>query len=100
MVATLNGRRMTLTLPVLDAAVRVVFLVVGAEKAEILRAVLLGNADPPYPAKMVQPRDDGSKLFLVDQEAAAPLESAAPQTAGTPQTKAPGTSRPNPGRTK
>jgi len=100
MVAKLNARRMTLTLPVLDAALRVVFLVVGAEKAEILRAVLLGKPDPPYPAQMVQPRDDGSKLFLVDQAAATLLESATPQTAGSPETKAPGTSRPNLGRTK
>src|SRR5712671_6419401 len=100
MVAKLNARRMTLTLPVLDAALRVVFLVIGAEKAEILRAVLLGKADPPYPAQMVQPRDDGSKLFLVDQAAAALLESATPQTAASPETKAPGASRPNLGRTK
>ncbi len=100
LVAKLDARRMTLTLPVLDAALRVVFLVVGAEKAEILRAVLLGKADPPYPAQMVQPRDDGSKLFLVDQAAAALLESATPQTTASPETKAPGASRPNLGRTK
>ncbi|HVA94336.1 MAG TPA: 6-phosphogluconolactonase [Candidatus Dormibacteraeota bacterium] len=75
MVAKLNARRMTLTLPVLDAALRVVFLVVGSEKAEILRAVLQTKADPPYPAQMVQPRDNGLKLFLVDEAAAALLHS-------------------------
>jgi 6-phosphogluconolactonase len=97
-VAKLNARRMTLTLPVLDAALRVVFLVVGAEKAEILRAVLLGKADPPLPAQMVQPRDDGAKLFLADQAAAALLEPVTPQTAGSPQV--PGTSLRDPGRNK
>jgi len=99
MMAKLNARRMTLTLPVLDAALRVVFLVVGAEKAEILHAVLVDKPDPPFPAQMVQPRD-GSKLFLVDQAAAALLEPGTPQTAGSPHGKAPGKSRPNPGRNK
>ena len=42
---------------------RVVFLVVGAEKAEILRAVLRRKADPPYPAQLVQPRDQGKNFF-------------------------------------
>ena len=97
-VAKLNARRMTLTLPVLDAALRVVFIVVGAEKAESLRTVLLGKADPPLPAQMVQPRDDGAKLFLADQAAAALLEPVTPQTAGSPQV--PGTSLRDPGRNK
>jgi 6-phosphogluconolactonase len=79
MVAKLNARRMTLTLPVLDAALRVVFLVVGADKAEMLRAVLEGKADPPYPAQQVQPRDYGLKLFVVDRAAAALLDQDSSQ---------------------
>ncbi len=78
LVAKLNMRRMTLTLPVLNAALRVVFLVVGSEKAEILRAVLQGKHDPPYPSQLVQPRAHGLKLFLVDKSAAALLVPAVP----------------------
>ena len=73
MVTKLNMRRMTLTLPVLDAALRVVFLVVGADKAGILREVWEGKADPPYPAQLVQPRHHGIKLYLVDKAAASML---------------------------
>lgn len=76
MVAKLNARRMTMTLPVLDAALRVVFLVVGVEKAEILRSVLTERPDSPYPSQLVQPRKDGLKLFLVDEAAAALVEAA------------------------
>jgi 6-phosphogluconolactonase len=72
-VTKLNMRRMTLTLPVLDAAWRIVFLVVGPDKAEILRDVLEGKSDPPLPAQLVQPRHHGLKLFLVDKAAAALL---------------------------
>ncbi len=100
MVVKLNARRMTLTLPVLDAALRVVFLVVGVEKAETLRAVLEGKADPPYPAQQVQPRDNGLKLFLVDEAAAALLEPANPQPAGSHRGKPAGTIRAKPGRSK
>jgi 6-phosphogluconolactonase len=79
LVTKMNMRRMTLTLPVLDAALRVIFLVVGSEKAEILHAVLEEIVDPPYPAQLVQPRSPGVKLFLADKAAAAmltPVESA------------------------
>jgi 6-phosphogluconolactonase len=100
MVVKLNARRMTLTLPVLDAALRVVFLVVGAEKAQTLRAVLEGKADPPYPAQMVQPRDKGLKLFLVDETAATLLSPAISQADRPLHGKPAGTSRAKPGRNK
>ncbi|HEY2646216.1 MAG TPA: 6-phosphogluconolactonase, partial [Candidatus Acidoferrales bacterium] len=96
-VTKLNMRRMTLTLPVLDAALRVVFLVVGAEKADILRAVLDGKADPPYPAQLVQPRDRGVKIFLVDKAAAAKLAPAATEKVAPPQ-KSAGVSRTRQGK--
>jgi 6-phosphogluconolactonase len=75
LVGKLNARRMTLTLPVLDAAERVVFLVAGPEKADILHAVLETHPDPPYPAQLVQPREKGEKIFLVDEAAASKLGS-------------------------
>jgi 6-phosphogluconolactonase len=96
-VTKMNMRRMTLTLPVLDAARRVVFLVVGTEKAQIVHDVLQGNADPPYPAQQVQPREPGQKLFLVDQAAAALLKPL-PGSDTDPSQKPAGTTRGRPGR--
>jgi 6-phosphogluconolactonase len=96
-VAKLNMQRMTLTLPVLDAALRVVFLVVGPDKAEILRDVLEGKADPPYPAQLVQPRHHGLKLFLIDEAAAAMLKPAASLKASS-QEKPAGATRRKQGR--
>jgi 6-phosphogluconolactonase len=95
-VAKLNARRMTLTLPVLDSAMRVVFLVVGSDKAEMLRAVIEGKADPPYPAQQVQPRDYGLKLFLVDRAAAALLGSDSTQKPES-QANSEEVNRPKPG---
>ncbi|HZI32347.1 MAG TPA: 6-phosphogluconolactonase, partial [Candidatus Binatia bacterium] len=92
-------RRMTLTLPVLDAASRVVFLVVGSDKAATLATVLQGKAEPPLPAQMVQPRN-GSKMFLVDRAAAAQIETAPERTVGSPAGKGSGTIRTKPGRNK
>jgi 6-phosphogluconolactonase len=97
LVTKLNMRRMTLTLPVLDAALRVVFLVVGSEKAQILHSVLQEKSDPPYPAQLVQPREPGIKLFLVDKAAAAMLTPAGPEKSA-PQGKHAGTTRGRPGK--
>jgi 6-phosphogluconolactonase len=98
LVTKLNMRRMTLTLPVLDAAMRVVFLVVGSEKAEILRAVLQEKPDPPLPAQLVQPRNLGMRIFLVDKAAAAMLAPEALPDQAAPQGKPAGTTRARPGR--
>ena len=86
MVAKLGAKRMTLTLPVLDAAMRVLFMITGAEKADVLQRVLDGNADPPYPAQLVQPRD-GTRYFLLDEAVASKLvprdESSVPRNGET-----------------
>lgn len=72
-VEHLHAHRITLTLPVLDAAACVLFLVSGADKAETLRAVL---EDPsgavPYPAQLVRPAE-GSAVWIVDRAAAGRL---------------------------
>jgi 6-phosphogluconolactonase len=86
MVAKLGMRRMTLTLPVLEAARRITFLITGADKAARLQEVLCGSPQPPLPAQMVQPRE-GERIFLVDRAAASllPVETgggAASETGG------------------
>lgn len=60
--------RLTLTLPAINAAAQVVFLVSGAGKAPALKEALYPSAAPP-PAALVQPTS-GKLLWLVDREAA------------------------------
>lgn len=62
--------RVTLTLPCLNRAAQVMFLVAGAGKARILQAVL--EAEPesaPLPARLIRPMD-GKLVWLVDKAAA------------------------------
>ena len=69
----LDTDRITLTLPVLNEAARVMVLVQGSEKAQTLAAVLHGVAgQPALPAQLIQPRN-GSLIWLVDKSAAALL---------------------------
>jgi len=72
LVPQLGTRRMTLTLPVLNAARQVLFLVTGAEKAQALHDVWNGHHDPPLPAQLVT-APEGRRIFLVDEAAAALL---------------------------
>jgi len=70
----LNSFRLTLTLPVLNAAAYVIFLVAGQDKAETLSEVLEG---PPgrFPAQLVQPANGRLSWFL-DRSAAQLLKTA------------------------
>ena len=73
-VEKFKTHRITFTLPVLNAARNVAFLVSGIDKAEALRAVLESDAPgEQYPAKLVQP-EDGKLLWLVDRAAASKLK--------------------------
>lgn len=65
--------RVTLTLPILNMARQVVFLVSGSGKAARVAEILNApTASPLLPANMVQP-DDGVILWLMDQSAAAEM---------------------------
>jgi 6-phosphogluconolactonase len=72
-VAANTTWRITLTLPVLNAAANVIVLVAGIEKAPALRRVTRGPHTPPLlPAERLHPRN-GDLLWLVDREAAGPV---------------------------
>ena len=72
-VEELGAWRLTLTLPVINRARSIVFLVSGAGKAAILSRVLLGGPESPeLPARLVRP-SDGSLVWLVDRDAASKL---------------------------
>jgi 6-phosphogluconolactonase len=74
-VPKLDTTRITLTAPVLNAARAVNFLVAGEGKAEALKEILEGDADPrKYPARLVRP-SGGPAVWMVDRTAASMLES-------------------------
>jgi 6-phosphogluconolactonase len=74
-VEALRAFRLTLTLPVLNAAAHVIFMVTGADKAATLREVLEG---PPqcFPAQRIQPAR-GRVSWFVDKSAARLLSPSA-----------------------
>ena len=65
-VEKLKAYRITMTLPLINNAASVVFLVSGAEKAEIVREVLEGPKR--YPAQEVRPTN-GELIWMLDREA-------------------------------
>jgi len=70
-VDKLNSYRITMTLPILNNANAVLFLVSGKEKAEMLSQVLRGTRNQ-YPVEAIQPTN-GSLSWLVDSAAASEL---------------------------
>jgi 6-phosphogluconolactonase len=66
----LGEHRITLTPPALNAAVRTEFLVTGAEKADITRAIVRGALDPfRLPAQLIRPAT-GEPVWLLTREVA------------------------------
>lgn len=64
--------RISFTAPLLNAARNVLFLVTGAEKANVTKDVLFGARDPErLPAQLIHPA--GSESWLLDRAAAAAL---------------------------
>lgn len=75
-VPKLDTTRLTLTVPVLNDARKVLFLVAGEGKTAALAEILEGEADPrTYPAKLVHP--PGGPIWMVDHAAASSLDDPA-----------------------
>jgi 6-phosphogluconolactonase len=72
----LGEPRVTLTLPLVNAAARVEMFVVGGGKAEVVRKVLEGPLDPfRLPAQLVRPAD-GEYVWIMDEAASKALSGA------------------------
>ena len=74
-VPQLATTRITFTLPLINAARRVLFLVSGADKADMVREVLAGPQDPErLPSQSVHPTA-GNLIWLVDAPAYHAIEA-------------------------
>lgn len=69
-VEKLDAARITMTVPLLNNAACILFLVQGAEKADALRSVFSGELQPlRFPALLIQP-SDGDLHWMADHAAA------------------------------
>jgi 6-phosphogluconolactonase len=75
-IEELKRDRITLTPPVINKAVRIIFFVTGTEKAATLKAVLEGRYQPDlYPSQIIHPTT-GALTWMVDRAAASLLSTA------------------------
>jgi len=70
-VEKFKTHRISFTFPVLNHATDAMYLVSGSDKADIVRDILQGHHEPPYPAQLVQP--EGRLLWMLDEAAACKL---------------------------
>lgn len=76
-VPQLDTTRITFTIPLINAARRVLFLVSGADKADMLRQVLAGPFEPArLPSQSIHP-PVGNLVWLVDEAAYSAIEAEA-----------------------
>lgn len=68
-VEKINSWRITMTLPVLNQAKNIVFLVSGKEKANAVKSVIK-DKDKSIPASLIEPKD-GNLIWCLDRDAAA-----------------------------
>ncbi len=67
--------RLTFTPPLLNAAVHVLFLVTGQDKADAVQAILEGENNPDeYPAQLIWP-PEGEVTWMLDTAAASKLRA-------------------------
>ncbi|XP_071275791.1 6-phosphogluconolactonase isoform X1 [Agelaius tricolor] len=65
-------QRVTMTLPLLNAAQSLLVVATGASKAPVIKRILEQQEQPPVPAARLRPRS-GRLRWLLDREAAAEL---------------------------
>ncbi len=72
-IQRLGTHRITLTIPAINQAAHIVFLVSGTSKASVLKEVLEGQYQPTrLPSQSIQPVE-GKLIFLLDRAAASEL---------------------------
>jgi 6-phosphogluconolactonase len=77
-VPKLDTVRITLTLPVINHARRIWFMITGGSKASVLQRVLDGPSQPEeLPSQLINPTD-GELLYLLDTTAAVDLGRSTP----------------------
>lgn len=66
--------RITLTAPIINKSLKILFMVFGSNKSHALREILEGYHSPEkYPAKLIRPHQ-GEIIWLVDEAAAQDLK--------------------------
>lgn len=84
-VDELHTYRISLTVPVLNNARRIVFLVSGEKKAPVVREVIEGKRQPDnLPAQLIEAKH-GSLCWMLDRAAGYLLKQSTPKATGGPR---------------